>query len=89
MSIPLAYGFVLTGAKGGLSFVNSNANPCEFMKYLPIDPVSGRPLGGGACRFEIPTNCPPAITLAEFQDRQRGRGRQAAAHRWRKTSSTA
>lgn len=79
VSIPLAYGFVLTGAKGGLSFVNSNANPCEFMNYLPIDPVSGRPLGGGACRFEIPTNCPPAITLAEFQDRQRGRGRQAAA----------
>lgn len=66
VNIPLGYGFVLTGARGGLSFANSNADPCDFVSLLPIDPITGRPLGGSTCNIEIPTNCPPAITADEL-----------------------
>ncbi|MBX3745149.1 MAG: hypothetical protein KF833_07545 [Verrucomicrobiae bacterium] len=66
INIQIGYGFVLTGAKGGLSFANSNADPCDFVSQLPIDPVTGRPLGGSSCNIEIPTNCPPAITADEL-----------------------
>ncbi len=77
VSIQLVYGFVLTGAKGGVSFVNSNANPCDFLSYLPIDPVTGRPLGGSTCNIEIPTNCPPEITMQEVQARRTQPARSA------------
>ena len=35
--IPLGYGFVLSGASGGISFQNSNASPCDFKAYLGLD----------------------------------------------------
>ena len=66
IAIQLAYGFVLTGARGGISLVNSNADPCDFLTFLPIDPVTGRPTGGSTCQIEISTNCPPAITREEL-----------------------
>lgn len=66
ISIQLGYGFVLTGAKGGLSLANSNADPCDFLTHLPIDPITGRPTGGSTCQIEVPTNCPPALTFADL-----------------------
>lgn len=33
--IVLPYGFMITGASGGISFANSNGNPCDFRSYAP------------------------------------------------------
>lgn len=42
-AIPLAYGFVLTGARGGLIRGSGFQDPCEFVGALGINPATGRP----------------------------------------------
>lgn len=43
VGIPLdVTGFLMTGASGGVSFLNRINDPCEFTSY--IDPVTGRPV---------------------------------------------
>lgn len=37
-------GVLLTGATGGVSFVNSFSDPCEFKSYLSLDDTTGEPL---------------------------------------------
>jgi hypothetical protein len=49
VGIPLGQtGFLISGASGGFSFINSNADPCNFSSYIDPDgkPVSN-PLQGG------------------------------------------
>lgn len=39
-------GFLLTGASGGMSFLNTLNDPCQFSAYM--DPVTGRPVSSSA-----------------------------------------
>jgi hypothetical protein len=61
--ITLPYGFVITGASGGISFANSNASPCDFRTYerarKPL--VAGKPLSAKRPQRtrDCPGECPP------------------------------
>lgn len=66
--IPIAYGFVIVGAAGGVSYVNGNDDPCSFRTYAQSrKPISSgrtlesrRPLGFDGCPCECP---PPALNI--------------------------
>jgi len=46
--IPLGpTGFLLTGAAGGVSFLNSNGDPCDFTTFYPVG-ADGRPVASQA-----------------------------------------
>ncbi|MGE3308665.1 MAG: hypothetical protein AB7O66_01755 [Limisphaerales bacterium] len=66
VNIQLAYGFVLTGARGGVSFANVSNDPCSFTDQLPIDPFTGRPTGPSPCSLPEPPDCVPAFTLQDL-----------------------
>jgi len=34
-------GIILSGAQGGISFLNDNSDPCEFASYFTVDPETG------------------------------------------------
>jgi hypothetical protein len=70
VNIPIAYGFVLTGARGGISFANVSNDPCSFVDQLPIDPITGRPSGPSPCSLPEPPECPPTFTLQDLQPAQ-------------------
>ena len=61
--IPLLYGFVITGASGGISFANASGSPCDFRTYANAKkPLAtgkalstARPVRSTAC----PDDCPP------------------------------
>lgn len=74
--IPLGpTGFLLTGVSGGVSFANSNADPCDFAALIQLD-EDGRPLEvaahteAGAIVPELQEAC-SWETLAKTQDRLR------------------
>ncbi len=66
VNLSLGYGFVLTGARGGISFANVSNDPCSFVDQLPIDPITGKPTGASPCSLPEPPSCPPTITLADL-----------------------
>ena len=47
-------GFLLTGASGGMSFLNSSGDPCDFTSY--VDPVTGKPISNP---LSLPPGLPP------------------------------
>lgn len=54
VGIPLAQtGFLITGASGGFSFINSNEDPCDFTSYINPD---GTPVSNPA---QLPAGFPP------------------------------
>lgn len=64
--IPIVYGFVVVGAAGGISFANTNGDPCDFETYSrPRRPrrslSSGRRGAGDGPRAYpgCPCECPP------------------------------
>ncbi len=67
VNIQLGYGFVLTGARGGVSFANVSNDPCSFTDQLPIDPFTGRPTGPSPCSFPEPSACLPTFTLQDLR----------------------
>lgn len=67
INVQLGYGFVLTGARGGVSFVNTSNDPCRFVDLLPLDPITGRPTGPSPCTFPEPPDCSPAFTLDDLR----------------------
>lgn len=54
VGIPLVYGFLITGASGGVSFLNRMNDPCDFASY--IDPVTGKPVSSST---QLPPGLPP------------------------------
>ncbi len=66
--IPLLYGFVIVGAAGGISYANSNADPCDFRTYTQSrKPISSgrkmdskRPAAFDGCPCECP---PPSLNI--------------------------
>lgn len=68
VGIPLGQtGFLFTGASGGVSFVNSSGDPCNFNSYL--DPVTGKPVSASTT---LPANLPSipvaAMSWAALKD---------------------
>ncbi|MDB6038781.1 MAG: hypothetical protein JWM99_2622, partial [Verrucomicrobiales bacterium] len=54
VGIPLAQtGFIISGASGGFSFVNSKADPCAFSTYMDAD---GKPISNP---LQLPAGVPP------------------------------
>ena len=60
--IPLGpTGFLFTGAQGGVSFLNTNGDPCEFSTFINVDDGTGRPVDSSdsAAAFSIQAARPP------------------------------
>ncbi|HEX8136790.1 MAG TPA: carboxypeptidase regulatory-like domain-containing protein [Pyrinomonadaceae bacterium] len=58
--ITVAYGFVIIGASGGVSFANTNADPCDFATYVRVtQPIrKGRALPAGQPGKSAPSDRP-------------------------------
>lgn len=55
--IPLGQtGILFTGAEGGVSFLNTNGDPCDFQTFINVDAETGRPVdsASGASIAGIP-----------------------------------
>ena len=60
--IPLGQtGILFTGAEGGVSFLNTNGDPCDFQTFINVDPDSGRPMSN-----------PETVELALLENRLSG-----------------
>jgi len=80
VNISIGYGFVLTGARGGLSFANVSNDPCSFTDQLPIDPFTGRPTGPSPCASLEPPECAPSFTLTDLRPTPTSAARQELAN---------
>ncbi|MCC6233441.1 MAG: hypothetical protein IT580_12400, partial [Verrucomicrobiales bacterium] len=67
--IPLGpTGFLLTGAQGGVSFKNSNGDPCDFTTFYPVG-ADGRPLPSEAVPHARGASRPgAAMTWEEYRE---------------------
>ncbi|TVR52156.1 MAG: choice-of-anchor D domain-containing protein [Puniceicoccaceae bacterium] len=66
-AIQLAYGFVLTGARGGLARSTGFVDPCAFITEMGINPITGRPAPtlGDLTDPPGPDSCTAALTSWE------------------------
>jgi photosystem II stability/assembly factor-like uncharacterized protein len=67
--IPLGpTGFLLTGVQGGVSFQNSNGDPCDFTTFYPVG-ADGRPVEGGVGTRGVRVARPgPVVTWEEYRE---------------------
>ncbi len=65
--IPLGpTGFLLTGASGGVSFLNANGDPCDFSTFYPVG-NDGRPLSNARLPQDVVRQRPgAAMTWEEY-----------------------
>jgi len=83
VGIPLAYGFSLTGAEGGVSFANNPGDPCEFTTYY-FKSEDKEPQGEG-CAENTLTPPPVLITWEQLMEENRNYHLREAANSLQET----